>query len=80
MRLLADLVILKYTIAFSVEGVSSGYLGDWMDLNADEIETCTQTYLQNLTHSAELDAAAVQLTSGIGTITLNRLSMLYSPY
>lgn len=59
---------------FSVEGIGSGCLSDWMDWDADMVESCTRTYLENSAHSKELDAAVEQLEGGHGTITLNRLS------
>lgn len=60
---------------FSVDGIGSGSLSDWMYWDAEKVDGYSRKYLNDPKHSIELDAAGAQLKNGHGTVTLNKLSM-----
>jgi hypothetical protein len=63
---------------FSVPGIGSGCLSDWTNWDVDIVKHHAEEYLDNPRYLSELDAAAEQLSSGRGTITLDGLSKLKS--
>jgi hypothetical protein len=61
---------------FSAPRIGSGSLHDWTNWDVDTVQHHAEEYLNNPNYSRELDAAAEQLSTGRGTITLDGLSKL----
>lgn len=59
---------------FSVEGIGSNSLNDWIYRDVDEVESQSRIYLDDPRRSMALAPAVQQLEGRRGTVTLNSLS------